>query len=266
MFNKIKYLELNRHHLFTKTKKIICDHHKREDDSFEKITEVIFSSALSLFLTYLAETYFIEYDEISKFPLCKIICLFLLSILIYCILFVIIRKLYSIISPRVEKIIYNKKTHSVDTSAQRIKELIDDFDNIAFDNLLISKEFLSEIERIGDKDLEITTFYLHESIYYLKTAVNKTNSILHEDIINKTLNIGGNSNGVDVFRLINAYKLMLFVFEGIKRLSFNKQRVKTYNHDLENILSFQIQELYNSIKRIGDKCDKIMFDIKENNK
>lgn len=258
MFNKFKYLELNRHHLFAKTKKIIGEHHKHEDDSFNNLTEVIFSSALSLFLTYLAETYFVTNNDGYRLPVCKIICLFVAAIIVYCILYVIIRKLYSIISPCIEKIIFNKKTHTVDTSAQRIKELIDDFDNIAFDNLLISKEFLSEIEKIGDSDIETTTFYLHECLYYLKISVNKTNVILHDDIIDKTVNIRGNSNGVDVFRLINAYNLMLFILEEIKRISADKTRVQVYDSKLEYILSFQIQELEKLINDIGSTCNKVM--------
>lgn len=257
MFNKYKYLELNRHHLFTKTKTFITEHHKHEDDGYDKISEVIFSSALSLFLAYLSETYFIKYEENSQLPTLKVIGLFILSIIIYCILYITIRKIYSIVSKKIKEIIYNKKTHSVDISAQRIKELVDDFDNVAFDNLLISKEFLSEIEKIGDKDLETTTFYFHESIYYLRIALNKTKNILHDDVINKTINIYENSNGVDVFRLINAHSLMECVITKIKELSDKDTRVQTYDAKLKDVLNFQINELEIAIKEIGETCNNV---------
>lgn len=257
MFNKFKYLELNRHHLYAKTKNIITDHHKHEDDGFNKISEVVFSSALSLFLTYLSETYFITYNENETLPIYKIIALFMLSVVIYCVLYIVIRKIYSIASDRIEKIIYNKKIHSFDASSQRVKEMVDDFDNIAFDNLLIAKEFLNEIEIIGDKELETTTFYFHEAIYYLRISLDKTQNILHSDVINRTVNIFGNSNGVDVFRLKNAHSLMVFVITKIKDLSENTSRVQTYDKELKSVLSFQIDELEETINKIGTICNDI---------
>ena len=81
---------------------------------------------------------------------------------------------------------------------------------------------------------------------------------MHDDIIDKTVNIRGNSNGVDVFRLINAYNLMLFILEEIKRISADKTRVQVYDSKLEYILSFQIQELEKLINDIGSTCNKVM--------
>ena len=123
--------------MHTKTKRAIKDFSSKEDNEFHKLTEVVFSSALSLFLTYLAETYLAP-DETEPLKILDIAALFVGGILLYCALYICIRKVYSIISKKIEDRRYNKQINSPDVSAQKNKELIDDFDHIAFDNLIVA--------------------------------------------------------------------------------------------------------------------------------
>jgi len=109
MFNSFKYLELTRHHIYTKTKKMINDYAKNEGGGFDKLSEVVFSAALSLFLTYLAETYFTNTSG-KPLNICAVVCLFVIAIILYCILFVVISKIYSVIAKAIKKHFYNKNT------------------------------------------------------------------------------------------------------------------------------------------------------------
>lgn len=74
--------------MHTKTKRAIKDFTSKEDNEFHKLAEVVFSSALSVFLTYLAETYLAS-DETE--PL-KILDIFVGGILLYCVLYICIKK------------------------------------------------------------------------------------------------------------------------------------------------------------------------------
>ena len=92
--------------MHAKTKRAIKDFTSKEDNEFHKLTEVVFSSALSLFLTYLAETYLAP-DETEPLKILDIAALFVGGILLYCVLYICIRKVYSIISKKIEDRRYN---------------------------------------------------------------------------------------------------------------------------------------------------------------
>lgn len=262
MFNSFKYLELTRHHIYTKTKKMINDYTKHEGGGFSKLSEVVFSSALSLFLTYLAETYFTDASE-NSLNIWAVVGLFAMAVALYCILFVSIRKIYSVIAKAIEKHFYNKKINSPEISAQKTKELIDDFDHIAFDHLIIAYEFINEIGT--SKNLEVRTFYFHETLYYLRTSVNKTKEITHQDRRKDCLNIFGNVNGIDIFRLINAHKMMCDLYNKVKRIfdeNDTTNSIQIYDNNLKSVLSFQVEELNKDIHEIGKRCERALADIK----
>lgn len=262
MFNSLKYLELTRHHIYTKTKKMINDYTKNEGSGFHKLSEVVFSAALSLFLTYLAETYFTNTSE-KPLNIGAVVGLFAIAIILYCILFVCISKIYSVIAKAIEKYSYNKRIHSPEISTQRTKELIDDFDHIAFDHLIIAYEFLNEI--VASTNLEVRTFYFHETLYYLRTSVNKTKEITHQDRRKDCLNIFGNVNGIDIFRLINAHKMMCDLYNNVKKIldeNDSTHSIQIYDNKLKNVLSFQVEELNSDILEIGKRCEQALADIK----
>ena len=69
----------------------------------------------------------------------SIIVFFIVAVILYCILFIVTKAIYSFITRKVNNLIFNKRSHSVDISQKKIDEIIADFDNIAFDNLIISQ-------------------------------------------------------------------------------------------------------------------------------
>ena len=262
MFNSFKYLELTRHHIYTKTKKMLNDYTKNEGDGFNKLSEVVFAAALSLFLTYLADTYFTN-TSVKPLNIGAVIGLFAIAIILYCVLFVCIRKIYSSIAKAIEEHSYNKRIHSPEISAQKTKDLIDDFDHIAFDHLIIAYEFLNEIG--SSTNLEVRTFYFHETIYYLRTSVNKTKEITHPDRRKDCLNIFGNVNGIDIFRLINSQKMMCDLYNKVEKImseNDSTHSIQIYDNMFKNVLFFQVKELGSDIIEIGKRCEQALADIK----
>lgn len=265
MFNILKYLELTRHHIYTKTKKMISDYSQNQDGSFSKLSEVVFSAALSLFLTYLAETYFNNTSE-KPLNIGAVAGFFVIAIILYCVLFVCISKIYSVLAKAVERHVYNNKLYSPEVSEQKRKELIDDFDHIAFDHLIIAYEFLNEIEISTNS--EVRTFYFHEVLYYLRTSVNIAKEITYPDRRKGCLNIFGNVNGVEIFRLMNAHKMMRDLLDKSKEILDNNDylnKIQIYDVELKNALSFQIEELNRDIIEVGKCCEQAIADIKPTN-
>ena len=261
MFKNLKYLELTRHHMHTKTKRAIKDFTSKEDNEFHKLTEVVFSSALSLFLTYLAETYLAP-DETEPLKILDIAALFVGGILLYCVLYICIRKVYSIISKKIEDRRYNKQINSPDVSAQTNKELIDDFDHIAFDNLIVACELLEEIKPTNE--LEVRTFCFHEVIYYLKIAIRKTKEVTHSDRREQCLNIFGNVNGIDIFRLYNICDIMNKIHSKVDEILTKNDKentIQVYDDKLKEVLRFQIKEIGDDIKEIAQRCENAKNDI-----
>lgn len=251
--------------MHTKTKRAIKDFSNKKDSEFQKLTEVIFSSALSLFLTYLAETYFTQNNS-EPFKLLDIILLFVGGIILYCVLYVCIRKVYSIISKKIEDLRYNKQINSPDISAQKNKELIDDFDHVAFDNLIAACELLEEIK--ASDDIEVRTFCFHEVIYYLKIAIKKTKEVTHPNRREECLNIFGNANGIDIFRLYNIYKIMHNIHAKINDILQNNAQENTiqeYDENLKTILDFQIKEIGDDVEKIKILSEDAKNDINPRN-
>lgn len=275
MFKHFKYLELTRHHIIKKTKKIFDESNKSDNSNFNQICEVVFSSAMTLFLSFLAELYFsdsqfleIKFLKSFELPLwAESIIMFIIGIVVYIILFITVKYIYRLISRRWKNFIYQEKHHGPDTSELKIKELIDDFDNITFDHLLIAYDYVDQINvAIDNKNTEVATFYLHETLYYLRTAINKTKEILIENRREQCLNIKRNTRGVDVFRLFNAHRMMEEIYKKIDFLiSKNPLEISLYAPDLGDVIRFQINEIKEDITHVGTQCQRALIDLKTEN-
>jgi hypothetical protein len=235
-----------------------------EENGFNKLSEVAFSSALSLFLTYLGKVYIVPNDE-ESLKTKEIFLLFTLAILIYCILYFVIRKTYSFVFEKIRDYKYKKQCHYSDLSPNKIKELIDDFDNITFDHLIICYEFIDEMRTEASK--ELVTYYFHETIYYLRTAINKTKELTYEERRNKCLNVYRNTQGVDVFRLVNAQKIMLELYKKIEDIYYEKSSilVQKYSPELNKHVLFQLNEIKRDIDILGERCESAIEDIDKEN-
>ena len=166
-------------------------------------------------------------------------------------------------SKKIEDRRYNRQIHFPDVSTQKNKELIDDFDHIAFDNLIVACELLEEIK--STRDLEIRSFCFHEVIYYLKIAIRKTKDVTHPDRREQCPNIFGNVNGIDIFRLYNIWDIMKKIHYQINEILKNNDEentVQIYDDKLKNVLYFQIKEIGDDIEEIARRCDDAKNDMK----
>lgn len=234
MFRSLKCFELTRHLFFTKLKNIIDEKNNKNENNFEKLTGIVFSSAMSLFLSYLSKAYFD--DLIKTGSPWNVFWAFLIAITIYIVLFVLIRFLYSKLTIIIQKMYLNLKVHSPDITDGKAKELIDDFDHIVLDNLIISYEFLEKIKKSNNK--KIATFYFHEITYYLQKSIDITMEVTDKCRREKCLNISNNMQGVDLFRLRNVLDMMEDIYKQIKDIKngkgYNKKSNKAIKKSAEN--------------------------------
>ena len=266
MVNNFKYLELMRHHMYSKAKKIVSDLKDKDDEDFNHISEVIFSSAMSLFVTYLAERLFIEPQQEST-HLNTTIIWFAIAIVIYCFLFYIIKKVYSFIKTHINHFIYNKKIHSFGRSALECKELVDDFDHIVCDNLLLSYELINTIKKDTEtNNIYLRTFYFHETIYYIRSSIDITKRIIHPDKRENCLNIFGKTNGIDVSRLKNACEMMNHINKELSsildnNISNNEHIIEVFDDKLKSSVQFKLKLIKQDVDRINDACNSAIADV-----
>lgn len=273
MFNHFKYLELTSHRAFKKAKKFIAESTEKDDSRDEQITEVIFSSMLTLFISYLVEVYF-AVDDKTSLNFWTIAGYMICEIVLYITFFFVVRRCWRWVKQKHRVHKSNTHVNSPDTSSITNKELVDDFDNIAFDNLLVATECLKQIDCMNRNasnqgstgpdplDLEVIRFYLHESIYYLRVAVGITISITTPDRRKSCLNIRGNTRGVDVFRLINAEQIMSHIIVKIRNIYNSSPNIQGTPSDKWHVLlKSKIDGLEYDIKGIGDICRQAELDI-----
>ena len=252
MFKSLKCFELTRHHLFSKMKGVIEEKASNSNDSFEKLMSIVFSSAMSLFISYLSKSYIDAAIKNNSNNIWKAIGLFALSIVIFIISFVLIKWVYYKIATALKEAKNNISSHGPDLSDKGIKELIDDFDHIVFDNLIICYEF--EIQINGSPSEKLSTFYFHEIIYYLKKSIDITLELTDSDHFNKCLNVNKNVHGVDVFRLKNAYEMMGELYDKINNLK--DRYTNEYDDGLKRMINFKIEQIAKEISKIQERCEK----------
>ncbi|WP_405346542.1 hypothetical protein [Ruminococcus sp.] len=233
-------------------KDVIEEKASKNNESFEKLMGIVFSSAMSLFISYLSKSYIDAAINSNSNDIWTAIELFALSIVVFIISFILIRWVYYRIETLIKKVKNNLASYGPDLSEKGIKELIDDFDHIVYDNLIICYEFENQINNSSSEKL--TNFYFHEIIYYLRKAVDITIDLTDDDRFDKCLNINKNVHGVDIFRLNNAFEMMDELYEMI--ISHKNNITKQYDERLKRIIDFQIVELKKDIGTINKKCEK----------
>lgn len=265
MYNGFKYLELTRHHIFRKAKEVIHDYSNQEGADFNKLEEAVFSATLSLLLTALIGVLFTNSSE-RPIQTWTSVALIILAIIVYCFLFAGISKIYSTVVKKTKDWLYYQQVHSHDATAKKAKELVDDFDHITFDHLIVAFELLEEIDK--SEIVEIRTFCFHEVLYYLRTSVQKTIEITEENMRKYCLNIFGNTRGVDIFRLMNAQKMMCEIIdranEVVMRTDTSKG-IQVYDTSLKEILLFQLSEIREKINIIDYRCKQAVNEVKPDN-
>jgi len=259
MFDIFKNLELTRHHMSAKFDKTIAEQAEKDASGTEQILAGVFSAALSLLFSYVIDTRLINpAKNVLITPWLNTILIALLIGMGFVILFIVFFYGFKVAYKSVCKYHNDRKIHSPDYSRKSVKAIIDDFDIIAFNNLLASFEFIEHIEddEITNDDKEIITYYFHELIYYLRTSIQKTQKILEWSEL--CVNSNKKVDAVDLFRIFNANALMKNIINVVhnilNRTCAQPVLVSTYDERLGNILKLQIADLEKDICKIEEQC------------
>lgn len=256
MFQTFKNLELARYHISSKFEKTISEHLDKSTENNEQVLAAVFSAALSLLFAFLLDEKIVTIVLSETWQ--KILYAIGLGgcyVVSFILLFYGFKKIYRCLL----KYASYDKIHSVSYSSKQIKEVVDDFDIIAFDDLLAAFEFIQHIE---NADIELTTFYFHELLYYLKTAIEKTKTLIDAATSKQAINSSKKINGVDLFRIFNAYSLMKKVVAVVNNIieppDGSPTAVQIYDKRLEEILKIQIKDISCDIDKVGDRCVEIL--------
>lgn len=239
MFASFKNTELFRYFVRVDLNNGIDKILKQNKSSFSLIAGSIFSGSFSILGTYFG----MKGSEYSSF--CKIVITSALFALLFVIGMGLFKGFIFLIS-----FIHNAVKKEKIPSKAKVKELIDDFDHIACDNILISQNF---INAYNDQTTPILLkeFYFYEVVYYTNVSL----SIIQKLMYNKNLCINdkNNTNRIHLFRLENA----LFMINDIyKFIDDNKEKIGV-DTVLQPSVNNMVDELYNKLDNLSEQCKKI---------
>ncbi len=214
---------------------------KQSDSTSSMLIGSIFSGSFSVLATYIS-------TKVFPISICNVLkyCLVFTSsfILVYFIVKFIIRK--------VTEIYIRIKPEGVSYSTDETRDIINDFDHIALDNILIANEFIRKFPFVRTKDYKVSTFYYYEVIYYLKVSIGKTERIFVNSV--KCLNSPNKTNNIDLFRLQNALDMMVEILSFIEDTS--NRSLLIIDSDLIASLDHQISQLKESMSILLIKYEK----------
>lgn len=203
--NISKYIELLRFYLTEKIDTLDSSIKNTFSDEIQNIISSILSALFSLFISK---------DCIDMDGFWGVLIKIVLVIVLYFVFKYIISKLLNYRRTKNEI----EKSDKKELSTSEAKKLIDRFDNVACDGIILSNDFLKKYD---DKKLSICEkqFALIESFYYYKKAVEITYLIIYnsEHCINNEKNVFG----VSKYRLNNVYNLLNEISENINSKYIN---------------------------------------------
>ncbi len=208
MFTSFKNTELFRYFVRVDLNNGIDKILKQNKSSFSLIAGSIFSGSFSILGTYFG----LKASEFSSF--CRIV----ISCFLFAILFVIGMCLFKGFI-FIFSYFYNAWKKEKSPSKAKIKEMIDDFDHIACDNILISQNFIKAFQDMDTTKL-LKEFYFYEIVYYTNVSL----TIIQKLIYNKKfcINDKSNTNRIHLFRLENALSMIDDIF---KFVNDNKEKI-----------------------------------------
>lgn len=222
-----KYLELLRFYLTEKISEINDTLKNNIDDEVNNIISSILSAIFAVFITSETIT--------ANGVIATIVKVILVIAIWYTVKYIIWDKY------RIRKKI-DKETKVSDykvLTSTKIKSLVDKFDHIACDGVLLSWDFLDKYANKSPVRETEKEFYLIEAFYYFKKALLITSEVVY--YAECCVNNDNVCTGVAIYRLQNIYNSLLAINEEIKgypkadEFSGELEQVKHY---LEGIKTF----------------------------
>lgn len=232
-----KYIELLRFYVTDKIGQI----NRSVQDSLSNEIEEILSSILSAIFSLFISTEFIEATGIWGI-LFKIVTV----ILSYFLLKFVIKNFR-----RYKK--SNKEQKAADESSitkDEAKSLVDKFDHIACDGILLSRDYFQKYVDIEDDKMNEKLFYLFESFYYYKKALQIASLVTKYPKC--CFSNVDNLNGIAMYRFINVFNSLCELKTKLTK-SIEKQNNIEYRFEIQNDMSATIELLDKIEKFIREK-------------
>lgn len=239
MFKSFKSLELFRHQISSRVDKSLREYADQSKASAEQISSTIFSSFISLLVSYLCEK-FITSNEIKKA---------LIIFAVFMVVYIIAYFIYKHILYLAEKISYNLKHHGTTITDREAKEYIDNFDHIACDNNLVGKEFIKIYSR--EKDIDLKSYDFYELYYYINVSAEIMLSVLNNS--EQCLNTLSTTTKIDLHRIYNQLNMSKSATKFL--LDHIKDKDIALDYNLMLVIIFQIDKLSEKLNLIEEKCD-----------
>lgn len=244
MLRSFKNIELLRYYVGINFEKNFRAFSKQNEEKNEQLASTVFSTALSLIASFLST----KYIQVLSVPLNVAIIL-----LVFVAGFIISYNVYICAYRKIQRVKKGLKKYKRKTSAIEIKEIIDSFDHIACDNVLVAKEFMQHFD--PKSDLELSTFYYFEIIYYAKTAAKKALKILNNS--SNCINAKDKTDAIDLFRIKN---LCVILEQILQFISKHKGEI-SIDDKMRPSLDHQVSLLKQDITKTCEKCDRLIQDF-----
>lgn len=241
MLRSFKNLELLRYYVGINFEKSFRTFTKQNEEKNEQLASTVFSTALSLIASFLTTKYVNSLSTIWNI---------IIIVVVFVVGFIVSYNLYLFAYRKILRLKRSFKKYKRKTSAIEIKEIIDSFDHIACDNVLVAEEFIQHFD--PKKDSELSTFYYFEVIYYAKIATQKTLRILKNS--NTCINSKEKTDAIDLFRISNLCKILQRI---LKFIHENEQNISIDEKTLP-LLRTQIDLLSQNINDAVSKCTELI--------
>lgn len=246
MFSSFKNTELFRYFIRVDLNRSIDKILEQNESNYLFIADCIFSAAFSVIGTYLT-----MYNECNDgISLKRIIMITFLFLILFFIGMYIFKYGYGLLR-RIRNAIKKENMASDAT----IKQLIDDFDHIACDNILISQNFIGAYFD-NSTSSNLKEFYFYEIIYYTNVSLAKINSItLYKDRCIDNNETSGKK--IHLYRLGNALSMLNEICDFLEN---NKNSI-LLESSLKESLFAQIDKLHKSINEQTRKYNEIKQEL-----
>lgn len=239
MINSYKNFERLRYRISNDMKDIYLKNKIRSDDIKEQISNTIFATIFSAFVTEVA---------FRNIDLNKSLITTLLLITIFVFIYIISYALYNMIFNKLMTFINSRKLGTIDTSVEKMIQIQKDFDNIACDSMLLCNNYNIEFENLiyNEENRNLKTMYYYEILHYLDTACEKTLELVKNK--NDCIRTLDKALGVDIFRVINLLNIA-------KELEIFLDKNSNYifiNNNQKEAINFQINSLKEKIRNIEE--------------
>lgn len=217
--NISKYIELLRFYVTDKITQI----NQSVQDAFSSEVDEVLSSILSAIFSF-----YISLELVKENGPWGIILKVAIVIVSYFSLKFVIKKVR-----RYQK--SNKEQRAADESnitEDDAKSLVDRFDHIACDGMLLSREYLKKYKKTENIETDNERwFYLFEAFYYYKKALQIVTLVVQ---YNKScFNNAHNINGISMYRFINVYNSLVEIKEELNKNIENAGNIE-YHHEFNN--------------------------------